>query len=158
MENFRSVQYFNIYHIRSLSVKFSGFECVDDAIDFIDQFGLLLSEDRTSIVLDRKLFEMPDIPLRLKRSRLLVESKRIRSVAETVYGGSKLPSKDYIDYEPFDSFDRRGFLKPLRLDDYLAESEMETDVEDEEMVSLLLYYILNQIMYLIAFRGLGDRK
>ena len=45
------------------------------------------------------------------RARNLIESKRTVSWAEIINGGP-LPQNPYLTYEPHDSFDERGVLKP----------------------------------------------
>lgn len=86
-----------------------AFEDMSSTIDFVTSFGLHLSQDQTQVVLDRKSFQQPEIPLVLERAIHVVESKRFKKIGEIVCGGT-LPPPYFQNYVPHNSFNENGVL------------------------------------------------
>lgn len=119
-----------------------AFEDVESAMEFLEYHGLIMNEDRTQVILDRQLFNVPVIPYALDRATNVIESKRNFSVGQIVCGGV-LPTKDYENHVPQNSFDSEGFINlpqilkelNLKLPDVSSSSiEEETETEQEENI------------------------
>lgn len=110
-----------------------AFESIEATMDFLEYHGLVLSEDRTHVILDRKLFGMPEYPYAIDRAINVIESKRNCSVGEVVCGGNLMASL-YENHIPQNSFDTSGcldvggILKELNID--LVEEEKNDDGEE----------------------------
>lgn len=87
-----------------------AFESVEATMDFLEYHGLALTEDRTQVILDRRLFGMPEYPYAIDRAINVIESKRTCSVGEIVSGGRLIVSL-YENHVPQNSFDATGRLK-----------------------------------------------
>lgn len=105
-----------------------AFENVDSTMDFIEYHGLVLSEDRTQVILDRRLFGMPEYPYALDRAINVIESKRSCSVGETICGGPLTPSL-FENHVPQNSFDALGHLN---VSDILLELNITAQNQTEE--------------------------
>ena len=80
-----------------------------ECASFLRQHGIE-SEDDTAY-LDRGGFRHPDTAPKQARSYNLIDSRKTTSYGEVVNGGP-LPPNPYLTYEPHNSFDKNGFLKP----------------------------------------------
>lgn len=89
--------------------KLLSFEDSDSVVDFIVAHGLYLNPEETHVVLDKKNFQVPELPYPLDRAVNVVESKRKKSVGEIVCGGP-LPPPDFETYAPCNSFNENGVL------------------------------------------------
>lgn len=107
-----------------------GFDDIDSTIDFMQAYGLFMSEDKTHIVLDKTAFFQPEMPYVLDRSINVVESKRTCSVGKIVCG-KDLPPKTFEYHLPQNSFDQRGYFM---FQDLLEESDLDqTGIQSEEV-------------------------
>lgn len=61
--------------------------------------------------LDRKMFEFPDMPFVLDRALRIVESKRTKSVGETICGGPFAPLDEVYQHTVHSSFTVEGYLR-----------------------------------------------
>ncbi|KAF5296504.1 hypothetical protein FQR65_LT01493 [Abscondita terminalis] len=87
-----------------------AFEDVASAVEFITSYGLHLSQDQTQVMLDRKSYQEPELPVTQERATRVVESKRLQKVGEIVCGGSLLPPY-FQNYVPHNSFNENGVLE-----------------------------------------------
>jgi len=90
-----------------------GFEDENEAIYFCEQTGLNLSNDETSILLNRQSFNIPT-SIQQGRACNLIESKRITlnfSIGQCI-AGKRMPEKTYKNHKPHNSFDAQGYLMP----------------------------------------------
>lgn len=99
---------YNSYPISELT-EILAFEDDESTKEFLEYYGLYISEDRTHVVLDRRLFTLPDLSFTLDRAVNVIESKRRCSVSETVCG-TGLVLADFENHKLQDSFDARGFF------------------------------------------------
>lgn len=109
-----------------------AFESVDSTVDFLEYHGLVLTDDRTHVILDRRLFGMPEYPYAIDRAINVIESKRTCSVGEIVAGGQLITSL-YENHKPQDSFDSFGRLNVAEILTDLninLESDAEPSIED----------------------------
>lgn len=86
-----------------------AFEDCNSTREFLEYHGLSLNEECTNVILDRKLFSLPDFPFQLERAINVIETKRNCSVGEIVCG-APLPPKYFEQIIPHDSFEN-GYLK-----------------------------------------------
>lgn len=102
-----------------------AFENVESTVDFLEYHGLMLTEDRTHVILDRRLFGMPEYPYAIDRAVRVIESKRTCSVGEIVSGG-RLIADLYENHVPQNSFDAAGRLNITEI-----VTELNISVDDE---------------------------
>lgn len=107
-----------------------AFETVEATADFLEYHGLMLSEDRMQVVLDRKLFVMPEYPYTIDRAISVIESKRTSSVGEIV-AGVPLSINLYENHTPQNSFDDQGRLNITKI---LTELKINLNKDTEEEV------------------------
>ncbi|KAF5270602.1 hypothetical protein FQA39_LY01340 [Lamprigera yunnana] len=120
---------FSLMELQSLL----AFEDVSSTIEFINSFGLNISEDGTQVLLDRKAYHQPDVPITLERAMNVVESKRQKTIGAVVCGGA-LPIPRFHQYVPHNSFDDNNILI---VNDALAEiiRDAQESMEMNEMSS-----------------------
>lgn len=107
-----------------------AFEGTASTIDFVEYYGLQLNEIGTHVILDRKMFQMPELPYALDRAMDVIEAKRKVSVGEVICN-RKLDDIDFNDNPPHDSFDSNGFLN---ISEYLPGIENDLiNFKDEKM-------------------------
>lgn len=116
-----------------------AFESVEATVDFLSYHGLVLSEDGTHVILDRRLFGMPEYPYSIDRAINVIESKRSCSVGELVAGGG-LTASLHENHVPQNSFDATGRINVteilaelnITVQDDLVEKEDRDQVDSNQ--------------------------
>ncbi|XP_072379347.1 uncharacterized protein xmas [Diabrotica undecimpunctata] len=101
--------------------KVLAFDDIDSTRDFLEYYGLFITEDTKHVILDKNGFIMPELPYILDRSNI-VEEKRQYSVGKTICG-KDLPPKTYESHKLHNSFDQKGYLIDK---DILEHFDLET--------------------------------
>uniref|UniRef100_A0A6P7GZU6 Uncharacterized protein LOC114345069 n=1 Tax=Diabrotica virgifera virgifera TaxID=50390 RepID=A0A6P7GZU6_DIAVI len=101
--------------------KILAFDDIDSTKDFLEYYGLFITDDTKHVILDKKGFVMPELPYVLDRSNI-VEKKRHDSVGKTICG-KDLPPKTYESHKVHNSFDQKGYLIDK---DILEHFDLET--------------------------------
>nr|CAI5842912.1 unnamed protein product [Callosobruchus analis] len=102
-------------------VRILAFDDADSAIDFLRSHGVAVNQEKSHIIVEKAMFQLPEFPYILDRSLNVVESKRTQSVGRVICG-KDLPPKIFENHVPQDSFDRKGYLI---YKDILEEQDLE---------------------------------
>ncbi|XP_055844768.1 protein xmas [Episyrphus balteatus] len=101
-------------------VKILGFENEDAALDFFSYYGLQCDAD--TVLLDKKAFEQPDVPVLMDRAFEIVESKRQVGVGEAVCGSPLDSPSIFENHQLHNSFDANGYL---RYESFFGEDQVQ---------------------------------
>lgn len=113
-------------------IEMLAFEGVSSCVDFVEHCGLTVSSDRSTVLLNKRDFQDPDVPYVLDRAVRVIESKQRQSLGEVVCG-QELPPPLYETHVPHDSFDQDGYLQ--NLDDFDLE-QVTQDEPDRAMFKI----------------------
>lgn len=109
-----------------------AFENIESTIEFLEYHGLCISEDKTQVILDKRLFSLPELPYTFDRAVNVIESKRTSSVGETVCGAS-LSLTDFDKHVPQNSFAPDGFFNISQLiSEFKLPLDSSTSTKTEE--------------------------
>lgn len=103
-----------------LLVKVFGFENYDSLCSFLEHYGLSVSEESATVLLDRNALYDPDEPFPPYLPYDLVEAKLTTKLSE-VLGGEEMDTiNDFLDHDVHVSFDDDSYLKKEVVDELYA--------------------------------------
>lgn len=121
----------DVYLPLSYLTRVLGFEDESSAVSFFNHYGLHCEVLDNRVLLDR--LSKPDIEYAMDRALQLVESKRLVSVGECVYGQTLPPASLFEHHQPHNSFDENGMLKmeSWTADDQLRGKEAKATIQNK---------------------------
>ncbi|XP_023305273.2 protein xmas-2 isoform X1 [Lucilia cuprina] len=119
----------DVYLPLSYLTRILGFDDESSAVSFFHHYGLNCDILENRVLIDRLI--KPDVEYAMDRALQLVESKRITSVGECVFGKTLPPASLFEHHQPHNSFDVNGMLnvESWTADDQLREIHSETNVQ-----------------------------
>lgn len=109
-----------------------GFEDYNATTEFLKYYGLYLNQEDTHLVLDKKFFNLPELPFSPRRAINVIEVKKLFSVGEVVCGKS-LPPPYHKNHVPYNSFDENGYLNFSEYCGDLEQSKIEASGVDAKI-------------------------
>ena len=108
-----------------------AFEDDEMTISFLEYHGLSCDRNSDNVYLDQKNFYQPDYAFSMERHYNLVESKREKSVSETIAGYNVADDATFDDHEIEDSFDENGLFREDLFRDIVKSSKSKEESQDE---------------------------
>lgn len=91
-----------------------AFEGYENTCHFFEYHGIICDREQGVLHIDKKMFYYPDMPYTMNRAIIIIESKRNRTAAGTIFGDDEdILEKSMIELRqhiPHSSFDKNGYL------------------------------------------------